>query len=126
MDSNLHSGETQFKTNNVHCNHSHPPRAVITRRNKTEFKRKRETEEDVILKKASAAVNKVNSTDDLNVFGEFVASELRGLCNDSVRKTAKRNIQRILLDAGIEDDNVSMDLNAHSSCCMDTALSVSL
>jgi hypothetical protein len=78
------------------------------------------------LKKASAVVDKANrSSDDLNVFGDFVASELRGLRNDSVRKNAKRNIQLILLNAGLEDDNLSTHLNFHSSSRMITALSVS-
>jgi hypothetical protein len=51
-----------------------------------------------ILKKASAVLDKANNSDDLNVFGEFVASELGGLRNDSVRKKAKKNIQCNLLE----------------------------
>jgi hypothetical protein len=94
---------------------------VITARKKNELKRKREAEEDAILKKASAVLDKARrSSDDLSVFGDFVASELRGLRNDSVRRNAKRNIQRILLDAGIEDDNFSRDLNFQSSSRMST------
>lgn len=42
--------------------------------------------------------------DDIDVFGKFVASEIRGLQNDHLRKKAKRQIQRILLDIAEEDD----------------------
>lgn len=42
--------------------------------------------------------------DDIDVFGKFVASELRGLQTDHSRKKAKRQIQRILLDIAEEDD----------------------
>jgi hypothetical protein len=42
-----------------------------------------------ILKKASAVLDKANISKGLNVFGEFVASELRGLRNDSVRKKGR-------------------------------------
>jgi hypothetical protein len=74
------------------------------------------------LKKASAVLDKANNIDNLNVFGEFVASELRGLRNDSARKI---NIQCILLNAGIEGGNVSTDLNSQSSSRTSTPLSVS-
>jgi hypothetical protein len=114
VDCDLHNDETRVSTNIQH-NQSQSSRAVITARNKNNLNRKREAEEDTILKKTSTVLDKANNNDDLKVFGEFVASELRGLRNDSVRKKAKRNIQRILLDAGIEDDNVSMDLNSQSS-----------
>lgn len=46
--------------------------------------------------------------DDIDVFGKFVASEIRGLQNNHLRKKAKRQIQRILLDIAEEDDvNIS-------------------
>jgi hypothetical protein len=48
---------------------------VITARKRNELRRKREAEEDAILEKASAVLDKANSSsDDLNVFGDFVAS----------------------------------------------------
>jgi hypothetical protein len=38
-------------------------------------------------------------TDDLDIFGAFVASELRGMKHDSNRRKVKRTIQRVILDA---------------------------
>jgi len=42
--------------------------------------------------------------DDIDAFGKFVASEIRGLQTNHLRKKAKRQIQRILLDIAEEDD----------------------
>jgi len=109
VDSQLQA-ETEDNAN-IQRHQSQSSRAVTTR-NKNELKRKREAEEDAILKKASEILEKASNSDDLKVFGEFVASELRGLRNSSVRKRAKRSIQRILLDAGIEDENVSTDFSS--------------
>lgn len=39
------------------------------------------------------------------MFGKFVTSELRGLQVEHLRKKAKRQIQRILLDIADEDDS---------------------
>lgn len=41
--------------------------------------------------------------DDLDVFGKFVTSELRGLIHENLRRKAKRQIQRIILDIAEED-----------------------
>lgn len=41
--------------------------------------------------------------DCLDVFGKFVTSELRGLVYENLRRKAKRQIQRILLDIAEED-----------------------
>lgn len=42
--------------------------------------------------------------DDIDVFRKFVASEIRGFQTNHLRKKAKRQIQRILLDVAEEDD----------------------
>ncbi|XP_027848463.2 uncharacterized protein LOC114128203 isoform X2 [Aphis gossypii] len=41
--------------------------------------------------------------DDLDVFGKFVTSELRGLIHENLRRKAKRQIQQIILDIAEED-----------------------
>lgn len=55
-----------------------------------------------LLGKAYAVLSE--NEDDIDVFGKFVASEIRGFQTNHLRKKAKRQIQRILLDIAEEDD----------------------
>lgn len=76
------------------------PTELITIRHKSNKKRKCPTED--LLEKAYSVLSE--KEDDNDVFGKFVTSELRGLQSDHLRKKAKRQIQRILLDIAEEDD----------------------
>jgi hypothetical protein len=80
----LLDSQLQDETKGIQRNQSQSSRGAITARNKNELKRKREAEEDAILKKASAILDKAINGDDLKVFAEFVASEHRGLRNECV------------------------------------------
>ncbi|XP_064641924.1 uncharacterized protein LOC135496494 [Lineus longissimus] len=57
---------------------------------------------DEILQKACEVMSR--ETDELDTFGAFVASELRGLKSESNRKKLKRDIQRVILEAAEKDD----------------------
>lgn len=53
-------------------------------------------DEDLLIKKASAVLDK--PADDHQVFGDFVASELRLLKSDQNRLLLRRKIQRAILE----------------------------
>jgi len=61
-----------------------------------------EKDSQELLGKALSVLS--DNEDDNDVFGKFVTSELRALQADNLRKKAKRQIQRILLDIAEEDD----------------------
>lgn len=54
-----------------------------------------ETTDDALLNKALAVINQPN--DDLDIFGQFVASEIRQMSDLSARKLVKNEIMRALL-----------------------------
>jgi hypothetical protein len=72
----LLDSQLQDETEDIQHNQSQSSRGAITPRNKNELKRKREAEEDAILKKASAILDKAINSNNSKVFAEFFASEL--------------------------------------------------
>lgn len=78
----------------------HKPTKRIGLSNTTN-KKKKCLSQDLLGKAYSVLSEK---EDDIDVFGKFVASEIRGLQTDHLRKKAKRQIQRFLLDIAEEDD----------------------
>lgn len=60
------------------------------------------------------------STDDCDVFGQFVAVELRQIRSEERKKRLKRIIQRAIMDIGEEEDsceNLSLGSNYNVSEC---------
>jgi hypothetical protein len=69
----------------------------------TKINKKKKFSTENLLGKAYSVLSE--NEDDLDVFGKFVTSELRGLQTEHLKKKAKRQIQRILLDIAEEDDS---------------------
>lgn len=69
----------------------------------TKSNKKKKCSSENLLGKAFSVLSE--NEDDLDVFGKFVTSELRGLQAEHLKKKAKRQIQRILLDIAEEDDS---------------------
>jgi hypothetical protein len=67
----LLDSQLQDETEDIQHNQGQSSRGAITPRNKNKLKRKREAEEDAILKKASAILNKAINSNNLKVFAEF-------------------------------------------------------
>ena len=65
---------------------------------------------DNIMKKACAVLSKEH--DKYDIFGAFVAAEIRGLSNESSRKKLKRMIQRAILQVTEEDDESTSSLTS--------------
>lgn len=56
-----------------------------------------ESEETILLKKALTALDSSEKNDEWDVFGQFVAHDLRQISNLIFRNAAKREIMKILL-----------------------------
>ncbi|KAJ8977060.1 hypothetical protein NQ317_017222 [Molorchus minor] len=65
--------------------------------------KKKRTCNDNAMEKAMAVLNR--PSDEFDIFGEYVASELRSLQHDHNRRKLKRMIQKAILDMSEIDDN---------------------
>lgn len=75
--------------------------AMKKRRVEHSNKRKRDnssSDEDILMERALAIMNETN--DELDVFGQFVASEMRQISDLSARNFVKRKIMAILMNSG--------------------------
>lgn len=85
-----------------------------TASNKKCVKQKRSCIDNDAMEKAMAELNK--PSDEFDIFGEYVASELRSLQFDHNKRKLKRIIQKAILDMSEIDDNErsSSALSTHS------------
>lgn len=61
-----------------------------------------ETIDDRLLQKA---IDVMEKSDEFDIFGQFVASEMRQILNHQMRKVAKLEIMKILLHYSAQDDS---------------------
>lgn len=87
-DTQSEYGETSDSNNKRH-------RFPVLNSKKAKRRNLEETTDDALMNKALAVINQPN--DDLDIFGQFVASEMRQISDLSSRKLVKNEIMRALL-----------------------------
>lgn len=75
--------------------------------------KKNEIEQDILLKKATDLMTK--PIDEFQIFGDFVASEIRNLKSPEYQRQLKLTIQRAILQFS-EHDSSSPSTSRNSSC----------
>nr|CAI5827018.1 unnamed protein product [Callosobruchus analis] len=70
-------------------------------------------EYDVNIQKAIRALNKQD--DQYDIFGAYVATELRGLSSEYLRRKLKRKFQRAILEIAEEEEYLNADVTIVSS-----------
>lgn len=85
---------------------------------------KLEPEETILLKKALTALDNPEKKDEWDVFGQFVADDLRQISNLNFRNAAKREIMKVLLKYGVLDAPVIFvdEINSESKETSSTVL----
>lgn len=68
---------------------------------------------DSVVKKAIRALNE--EEDQYEIFGKYVASEMRSLSSEYLRKKMKRKFQQIILDTNEEDEQISSPSQSYSN-----------
>lgn len=74
-------------------------------------------EDEELLKEAMSVLRA--KTDDCDVFGQFVAVELRQIRSEERRRRLKRIIQRAIMDIGEEEDSCENLSSAGSTSCFE-------
>lgn len=69
-------------------------------------------DEDVLMQTALAVMNK--QPDDLEIFGQFVASEMKQITNTSIRQVVKTQIMKVLLRFASPSENNQLSENCES------------
>lgn len=87
-------------------------------------KKRKSNELESILNKDEELINEAMSViraknDDCDVFGQFVAVELRQIRSEERRRRLKRIIQRAIMDIGEEEDSYKNLSSAGSASCIE-------
>lgn len=88
----------------------------IVQKNKIIPKRKNKNEmskNDLLLEKALRTLNE--EEDQYDVFGKYVASEMRSLSSEYLRKKMKRKFQQVILEITEEDEQLSNPAHSYSN-----------
>lgn len=133
--------DTEIVTLSSESSDTHSDNAPNKRKQRTEKftqrKKKRAVvnspnDDDVLLEQAVAAMNQ--KSDEFDIFGQYVASEMRQISDSMIRKSVKREIIQAIFNAGnmtvssngILSNQTSIRTNALPSHIMDESQLVSL
>ncbi|XP_028131331.1 uncharacterized protein LOC114327031 [Diabrotica virgifera virgifera] len=83
--------------------------------NEINIKKARRTEiskDDLLIQKGIRTLNE--EEDQYDIFGKYVASEMRSLSSEYLRKKMKRKFQQVILEINMEDELLSSPSSSHS------------